>query len=292
MINLALDSDVFIGRPQTILVNGKGRFDPCVEDPTLPTCDESGCSMEAYLSAIPVEEGKTYLFRIINVGGLASINVAMANHSMTIVKADGTFVDPIETGSLEVNIAQRYSVLVKADQTPKSYWVAANAGRFGSGQAYLQYNNSTPPDANSTVPIHDMNGAQLDAILVSKDVGAHPEADLLAADVTPDRSSVIVTAQSVYPPAGRDFWTSNNVSMSLHAPKPLAVMAYDAVNDDNADPWPDTVIPGTVLVPNVPTSVWNYSLTPSEAGVSGVHVDHGLAVVQYVLGDVVDMVSS
>ena len=266
-------------------------FGPCAEDPTLPQCDDS-CSVD-YLSSIPVEEGKTYLFRILNTGGFTSINVAMANHNMTIVKADGTFVEPVETNSLEVNVAQRFSVLVKADQaSDKSYWVSASAGRLGSGQSYLQYNKSAPPDSNSTMPAHDLNGAKLDLLLFSKDVSTHPQASLLADDVTPSRSSVIVTAQSVYPPLGDrgTIWTSNNVSMSLHAPKPLISMAYDAVNDNPGSLWPNTVIPGTVLVPDTPSSIWNYTLKPSEAGVSNVHLDHGLAVMQFVLGDIVDMV--
>ena len=272
------------------MINGKGRFDACVEDPTLLQCDKNGCSVQDYVPAISVEQGKTYLFRVINAGGLVSLNLALANHTMRIMKTDGRFVNPIDVTSLELNLAQRYSVLVKADQAPESYWVAAHSERSGSGYAYLQYLNSTPPDANSTIPVHDMRGIELDGLLVSKDVSTHPQADLLDTGVTPDRSSVIVAAQSVYPPLGRDFWTSNNVSLSMYSPKPLAAVAYEAVNDDMAAPWPDTVIPGTVLVPDMPDAVWNYSLKPSDAEVSDIHMDHGLAVFQFVLGNVVDMV--
>lgn len=196
-------------------------------------------------------------------------------------------MDPFEVTSLEVNLAQRYSVLVKALDQAKgmSYWAVAN-NRRGKGYAYLQYNNTTPPDTNSTMPIHDVSGPELDALLVSKDVSAR--SGIL--DVPPDHSLLIVSAQSVYPPLGKDFHTSNNVSMSLHSPKPLAAVAYEAVNDDMAAPWPDTLIPGTILVPDKPTNVWNYSNTPADEGVSGVHLDHGLAVLQFVLGDVVELV--
>lgn len=159
-------------------------------------------------------------------------------------------------------------------------------GRSGMGYTYLHYKNSTPPNENSTMPVHDMMGPELDAKLVSKD----PQDDLLDADVIPDRSSVIVTAQSTYPPLKQDLWTSNNVSMSLHSPKPLAALAYEAVNDKMAADWPKTQIPGTVLVPDFPPSVWNYGNKPRDEGVSGVHEKHGLAVFQYELGDVVDMV--
>lgn len=286
-LRTSLDSGVWIGTPKSILVNGKGRFQGCVDNPELSQCDEGGCSVQDYVPSIPVEEGKTYLFRIINAGTIASVNLAMANHTMSVVKADGTFVDPFDVTSLEVNIAQRYSVLVKADQpSDESYWVAADGRRSGMGYTYLHYKNSTPPNENSTMPVHDMMGPELDAKLVSKD----PQDDLLAADVIPDRSSVIVTAQSTYPPLKQDLWTSNNVSMSLHSPKPLAALAYEAVNDEMAADWPKTQIPGTVLVPDFPPSVWNYGNKPRDEGVSGVHEKHGLAVFQYELGDVVDMV--
>lgn len=106
------------------MINGKGRFDACVEDPTLLQCDKNGCSVQDYVPAISVEQGKTYLFRVINAGGLVSLNLALANHTMRIMKTDGRFVNPIDVTSLELNLAQRYSVLVKADQAPESYWVA------------------------------------------------------------------------------------------------------------------------------------------------------------------------
>lgn len=267
-----------------------GRFDPCVEDPTMDSCDEAGCSVEDYLSAISVEAGKTYLFRVINAGGLVSLNLAIAGHTMTVVKADGTFVDPLEVSSLEVNLAQRYSVLVTMDQDPEqSYWVAAQT-RGQTGFAYLQYHNSTPPDSNSTMPEHDTTGAKLDAMLFSKDVSSHPNAEILLDEVVPDRSTVIVTAQSLHPSSGRVWYTSNNVSNSLFLPKPLAVLAYEAVMDDASTSWPDTVIPGTFVVPDEAPVTWNYSNTPRDEGVSSIHLDNGIAVFQFVQGEIVEMV--
>ena len=82
-LRTSLDSDVFVGPPQSILINGKGRFGTCVENPELPQCDENSCLVEDYVPPIPVEEGKTYLFHIINAGALMSLNWAMANHNMT-----------------------------------------------------------------------------------------------------------------------------------------------------------------------------------------------------------------
>jgi L-ascorbate oxidase len=253
-------------------------------------CDEA-CSIEDYVPAIPVEAGKTYLFRIINAGGLMSLNLAFANHTMTVVKADGNFVEPIEVTSLEVNLAQRYSVLVTMDQEDDmSYWTAAHPGRGSPALTYLQYNNATSPNENSTMPVHDMDGFTLDSMLVSKDVSGHPDADILMESIKPDRSSVIVTAQSMHPGIGKMKYTSNNVSNTMHAPKPFAAVVYEALMDEAADPWPDTSIPGTVLVPDEAPMTWNFSNTPMAEGLSPIHKDHGMAVFQFVKEDVVEMV--
>lgn len=289
-LRTTLDSGVWIGSPQSILINGKGQFAACVEDPAQDDCDEA-CSDEDYIPAIPVEAGKTYLFRVINAGGLMSLNLAFANHTMTVVKADGNFVEPVDVTSLEVNLAQRYSVLVSMDQEENmSYWAAAHPGRGSPGWTYLQYNNATAPNENYTMPEHDMDGFALDSMLFSKSTGDHPDADILTEDAVPDRSSVIVTAQSLHPGTGKRLYTSNNVSNTLHSPKPLAAVAYEALMDDASAPWPDTVVPGTIGIPDEAPLKWNYSNTPRVEGLSPIHLDHGMAVFQFVKGEIVEMV--
>ena len=288
----ALDSGVWIGLPNSLLINGKGRFSDCAADEnrTLPFCDEGGCSAENYTATIQVEADKTYLFRIINAGALVSLNFAIANHTMTVVRADGTYVNPFDVTSLEVNLAQRYSVLVNTDQDPDMSYLAAAQTRGLKQFAYLQYGNSTLPDMNSTMPTHLEDGPAIDAMLFSKSVAGHPDPDLLGTEIVPDRSSVIITAQGFHPPSGVVKYTSNNVSNSLYSPKPLVVLAYEATMMEDAAPWPDTEIEGTVLVPDTAPFTWNFSNTPRDEGVNNVHMQHGLAVFKFVKGEVVDMV--
>jgi len=276
---------------QSVLVNGKGQFQGCLDDPSNPDCDEAGCPAEEYLSPLPVEAGKTYLFRIINAASLVSLTFAMADHNMTVVRADGTYVEPVEVSSLEVNVGQRYSVLVTADQAPDmSYWATVTGPRGLMGYSYLQYDGSAPPDGNYTTPTLVEDGPAIDKMLFSKNVQAHPNPDILAGDVTPARSSVIVTAQALHPPSGQELYTSNNVSNSLHAPVPLVTLAYESLKKPNAKAWPETDIPGTVEIPDLAPVIWNFSATPRDAGVTLVSEDHGLAVFKAVHGDVIDMV--
>ena len=120
----------WIGDPQSILVNGKGcegeDWTACLEGPAI----------------IDVEPGKTYRLRIINVGDLSYMNFLIEGHNLTVVEVDGHYVEPfVTTVGLEVNIGNRYSVLLTADQAVANYWAHAQI-RFRtqvSGQAVLRY---------------------------------------------------------------------------------------------------------------------------------------------------------
>ena len=288
---------IWLGNAQSFLINGKGRYEGCLADPGHPLCDPE-CTAENYLSSISVEAGKTYLFRIINAASLVAVNFVMAQHKMTIVRVEGTFVEPLTLPSLDVNVAQRYSVLVTMDQEPDtSYWVSTSVRhRAGvEGHAYLQYDGAPPPTEHDTMPDHidqdDMeSGPLLDALLVSKNNANLPNSDMLGQDVVPDRSIVFVGTQTRYEPNNQLRWASNNVSNSLFAPKPIVTMAYEAVTDEDAAPWPDTDIRTTITVPDMPPQKWNYSNSLQDEGVSVYHDQHGIAIYKFVKNDIVDMV--
>lgn len=60
----------------------------------------------------PVEPGKTYMFRIINVGAFAGQYFWIEGHTMRIVEVDGIYTEPAEADLIYITAAQRYSVLV------------------------------------------------------------------------------------------------------------------------------------------------------------------------------------
>ncbi|KAK3385615.1 Cupredoxin [Podospora didyma] len=64
-----------------------------------------------------ISPGKTYLFRIINVGAVAGQYLEFDQHDMTIVEVDGVYTQPSTVKQLFIGVAQRYSVLVKAKTT-------------------------------------------------------------------------------------------------------------------------------------------------------------------------------
>ena len=62
----------------------------------------------------PVEAGKTYMFRIINMGAFAGQYFWIEDHTMQIVEVDGIYTEAAEADMIYLTAAQRYSVLVTA----------------------------------------------------------------------------------------------------------------------------------------------------------------------------------
>ncbi|KAH7406841.1 iron transport multicopper oxidase-like protein FET3 [Phaeosphaeria sp. MPI-PUGE-AT-0046c] len=70
--------------------------------------------------AVKVQPGKTYKFRLINMGAFAAQYVWFEGHTMRIVEVDGVYVEPTDAEMLYITAAQRYSVLVTAKNDTSS----------------------------------------------------------------------------------------------------------------------------------------------------------------------------
>ncbi|KAH6760423.1 hypothetical protein C2S51_017372 [Perilla frutescens var. frutescens] len=94
--------------PSVILMNGKG-----------PYSSNASTSYESF----NVSKGKTYRFRISNVGTQFSFNFRIQNHKMVLVETEGSYTNQISLDSLDVHVGQSYSVLVNADQDEADYYM-------------------------------------------------------------------------------------------------------------------------------------------------------------------------
>jgi iron transport multicopper oxidase len=63
---------------------------------------------------IKIEPGKTYMFRMVNIGGFAGQHVWFEGHTMRIVEVDGVYTEPADAEMIYISAAQRYSVLITA----------------------------------------------------------------------------------------------------------------------------------------------------------------------------------
>lgn len=101
------------------------------------------------------DQGKTYMFRISNVGLKTSINFRIQNHQMKLVEAEGSHVIQNFYDNLDIHVGQSFTVLVALDQPPKDYYIVAStrfSRRVLSSTAILHYSNSASPVSGPAPP--------------------------------------------------------------------------------------------------------------------------------------------
>ncbi len=71
---------------------------------------------------VPIQPGKTYLFRMINMGAFAGQYIWFEGHNMTIVEVDGVYTKPAVAEMIYLSAAQRCSFLLTAkNETTANY---------------------------------------------------------------------------------------------------------------------------------------------------------------------------
>ncbi|MBA0599510.1 hypothetical protein Gorai_005727, partial [Gossypium raimondii] len=84
------------------------------------------------------EQGKTYMFRISNVGLSTSFNFRIQGHTMKLVEVEGSHVVQNLYDSLDVHVGQSLAVLVTLNQPPKDYYIVASKDFRGPFSLQLQ----------------------------------------------------------------------------------------------------------------------------------------------------------
>ena len=75
--------------------------------------------------AMEVEQGKTYLLRIINAALNDELFFAIAGHNLTVVEVDAVYTKPFTTQAILIAPGQTTNVLVQVSQVPSRYFMAA-----------------------------------------------------------------------------------------------------------------------------------------------------------------------
>ncbi|XP_042515332.1 laccase-15-like [Macadamia integrifolia] len=111
-----------------------------------------------------VDKGKTYLLRTINAEMNEEMFFAVANHSLTVVGSDGSYLKPTTTDYIMITPGQTVDCLLKADQNLSHYYMAARSYASGkmvandAATAIIKYGGSyTPPSSPSfpTLPYYN-----------------------------------------------------------------------------------------------------------------------------------------
>jgi FtsP/CotA-like multicopper oxidase with cupredoxin domain len=179
--------------------------------------------------------GKRYRLRFINSGSIATFQVSVDNHTLSVIEADGTAVAPLPVHRFEIAVAERISVILTLNQTSSNYWIHAqmNPNCFAGDndvldmdvKAILSYTNSTVDPTDKSVDWND----QLDLVCQ----------DLNSTLLVPVASEQAPTADALY-----------EIQFSFN------------IGDDALD---RGVINGTSWTPNIPNPTINQAIS----GISG-----------------------
>jgi FtsP/CotA-like multicopper oxidase with cupredoxin domain len=101
-----------------------------------------------------VTQNKRYRLRLINTGAFAEFQFSVDNHTLSVIEADSTLVQPVTVNRLPIHVAQRYSVILHTNQTATNYWMRAWMNTFCFGDtnvpvldpnvhALVSYTNTT-----------------------------------------------------------------------------------------------------------------------------------------------------
>lgn len=101
-----------------------------------------------------VEQGKTYLLRIVNGAMDESLFFAVAKHKLILVGTDGFYTKPFEANYIIISPGQTMDVLMQANQPPSSYYLASSpySSAFGAGfdnstaTGIIHYHQTPQPD--------------------------------------------------------------------------------------------------------------------------------------------------
>ena len=132
---------------------------------------------------------------------------------MTIVEVEGTIVEPYDVENLDIMPAQRYSVLVKANQEAGNYW-ATTSVRYRStaptGFLNIRYKGTTGDNLalDEDLPSHPAwNDTQpsidLENNLFTKNPNSFNDVDILNTDPDSIRRMIIVGTQAKDSVTGR-----------------------------------------------------------------------------------------
>ena len=155
----------------------------------------------------------------------------------------------------------------------------------GAPDTNLTLDGTLPPHPiwNDTHPTVDIENN-----LFTKNPDSFDDINILSAEPASIRRIIVVGNQAIDESLGLLRWAANNVTMTM--PKtPTIVSAYDTVRGDDTASWPDTQVTGTVVVPDLTPTPWNYTETVQDS-VGTYNGDRGPSYPPLIEGEVVEVI--
>jgi FtsP/CotA-like multicopper oxidase with cupredoxin domain len=136
--------------PENGLINGLNVFNCSRALNTTASCKNG--SRASFL----FKPWKRYRLRLINSSAFADFDFSIDNHTLTVVEADGVPMKPVTVTRLPIAVAQRYSVIVRADQKESNYWMRAVMNQ----QCFTYVNEALDRDVRAIIHYADAPNAE------------------------------------------------------------------------------------------------------------------------------------
>ncbi|KAF5467659.1 hypothetical protein F2P56_011891 [Juglans regia] len=128
----------------------------------------NNCSTETTY-ALPVQEGNTYLLRIVNAVMNTEMFFGIAKHNLTVVGQDGAYTSKFDTSYIMITPGQTMDVLLTANQSPAdNYYMAASSFAASDApydetntSALVVYNNSPSSILYPQLPLPNNTNAAI-----------------------------------------------------------------------------------------------------------------------------------
>ncbi|GLU06880.1 hypothetical protein SLE2022_238680 [Rubroshorea leprosula] len=110
---------------------------------------------------IAVHKGLTYLLRIINAALQDVLFFSIADHNLTVVASDASYLKPFSSSFIAISPGQTIDVLLEANQSPNHYYMAARiytgvtaAGNpdYTTTTAIIKYSGKYTPSSSPILP--------------------------------------------------------------------------------------------------------------------------------------------
>ncbi|KAI4333277.1 hypothetical protein L6164_018109 [Bauhinia variegata] len=249
---------VFVGEPQSLLINGRGKFN-CSSSSisiTEEVCNTSNPQCSPYI--LSVTPRKTYRLRISSLTSLSALSFQIEGHNLTVVEADGHYVEPFVVENLYVYSGETYSVLLTASQDPsRNYWISTNVvARKPStplGLAILNYSPNSPKKMPPTIPPpgpvwNDTASALAQSLAIKARHG-------FIRTPPPKADRVIVLLNTQNKVDGYTRWSLNNVSLALPLTPYLVALKYKLPHAFDQTPTPENYDSADYDIYSVPKNV-------------------------------------
>lgn len=93
-------------------------------------------AMKTDTTVFPVKPGETSLLRVINAALNQELFFSVANHKLTVVGADASYLKPFMASVIMLGPGQTTDVLITANQPPAKYYIAAKPYQSAQGAPF------------------------------------------------------------------------------------------------------------------------------------------------------------